>query len=200
MVKAIIFDSDGIVTSSKMFSEELEKDFGIPAEKLLPFFKSVFQKCLIGKADLKEELKNYVEEWGWKGTVDELTDYWFKVEHEINDKVVEKIKELRKKGIKCYLGTNQEQYRTNYLRDSMGFGELFDAVWSSAEVGVKKPSKEFFDAACKEISEDGKISKNEIMFWDNDEDNVQGAKEYGLQAYLYHDYDEFEQIIDEGTK
>jgi putative hydrolase of the HAD superfamily len=200
MIKAIIFDADGMVTSSKMFSKELEKDFGIPAKKLLPFFESVFQKCLIGKANLKEELKNYIKAWGWKGTVDELTNYWFKVENEINNEVVEKIKKIREKNIKCYLATNQEQQRTNYLRDFMGLGKLFDAFWSSAELGVKKPSPEFFDAIYKEIGQDGKILKNEIMFWDDDEENVQEAEEYGLQAYLYHDFDNFNKIVDEGIK
>src|SRR5680860_190278 len=195
MIKAIIFDSDGVVTSSKIFSEELEKDFGISAKRLMPFFKSVFQKCLVGEADLKIELKNYIDEWGWRGSVDELADYWFKAEHEINERIVQKIKELKQNGIKCYLGTNQEQYRTDYMRKSMGFGDLFDAIYSSAEIGIKKPKQEFFNVVYKQINEDGKILKNEIMFWDDDSENVKSAKKFGFQANLYCNFTEFEKNV-----
>lgn len=197
MIKIIVFDSDGVVTSSKMFSEELEKDFNISSKLLLPFFDSSFKKCIVGKADLKEELKNYIDKWGWKGGVDELVDYWFKAEHEVNENVVNKIKELKQKGIKCYLGTNQEQYRTDYMRKCMGFEELFDGVWSSAELGVKKPKQEFFEIIYDQISTNTKVLKNEIMFWDDDKDNVQGAKDFGIQAYLYRDFDEFEKIVNQ---
>ncbi len=75
MIKAIVFDAEGMVVSSKIFSHELEKDFGISASLFLPFFKTTFQKCLVGKADLKKELQPLIKTWGWHGSVDELLDY-----------------------------------------------------------------------------------------------------------------------------
>jgi putative hydrolase of the HAD superfamily len=192
MIKAIIFDADGMVVSSKMFSEELEKDFGISTEKLLPFFKSAFTKCLIGKADLIVELKPYLEEWGWKGSAEELTDYWFKAEHEIDDGLVAEIERLKQRGVKCYLATNQELYRTNYMRDCMGFGELFDEIWSSAEIGFKKPSQEFFQSTFEHIQQDIEgVAKTEVMFWDDDKENARGAAEFGYDAHRYRNIDSF---------
>lgn len=195
MIKVIIFDSDGVITSSKMFSEDLQRDFGISSTLLTPFFNTAFKKCLIGKADLKEELKKHINNWGWKGSVDELVEYWFVSEHEINEKVVEIIKDIKQKGVKCYLGTNQEQYRTDYMRKRMGFAELFDGIWSSSEVGAIKSEQYFFESVYGQISDDGKISKNEIMFWDDSEINVLAAKEFGFQAYQYCDFEKFKKTI-----
>lgn len=68
--KAIFFDADGVCIKSKyLFTEQLERDFGIKIEKMLPFFTGVFRQCSVGRADLKEELTKVVEDWGWTGTV-----------------------------------------------------------------------------------------------------------------------------------
>ena len=40
------------------------------------------------------------------------------------------------------------------------------------------------------------VEKNEIMYWDNDQDNIEVAQEFGLAGYLYKDFAEFEKIID----
>ena len=195
MIKVIIFDSDGMITSSRKFTEDLEQDYGIPIERTLSFFKTVFNKCLIGEADLKEELKDYVDQWGWKKSVESLTDYWFEHGRKVDERFVKKIYELRARGIKCYLCTNQEQYRTNYMRKEMGFGELFDALWSSAEIGYKKPEKEFFQIVYDNIN-DGTLRKDEVMFWDDDKGNVQGAEQFGFQAYFYDgNFENFEKNV-----
>lgn len=88
--KAIFFDADGVLIKSKyLFSEQLEKDYGISIDVMLPFFTGVFRQCSVGKADLKEELANVIGDWGWEGTVEELMDYWFTKGTEIDQEVVE---------------------------------------------------------------------------------------------------------------
>jgi len=187
MIKVIIFDTDGMVVNSEMFSVQYNKDYGIPMDSLLPFFKNEFQPCLIGTADLKEEIKDYLPKWGWKDSVDSFLKYWFDAENHVDKRVVEAINKLRNAGFKCYLATNQEKYRTEYLRNEMGFGEIFDKVFSSAEVGYKKPQQEFFEFVLNDI----KLNKDEVQFWDDTDKNVEGAREFGFDANLYRDFDKF---------
>ena len=52
--KCILLDVDGVLVNSEMFSLQYQKRFNLPQDIMLPFFKGVFQDCLIGKADLKE--------------------------------------------------------------------------------------------------------------------------------------------------
>ena len=109
MIKTIIFDTDGMVAHREMyFSQRFSKEFGVPMEKVLSFFKNEFQLCLIGKADLKNELAKYFGQWGWKKSVEELLLYWFTNESNLDKKMLESVKNLRSKGISCYLDTNNE--------------------------------------------------------------------------------------------
>ncbi len=186
-VRLAIFDADGVVTSSKKFAEDLERDFGITPESLEPFFQGPFQEVLIGKADLKEALEPYLKEWGWKKSVDEFVEYWFRSEDIVNTVVTDVISRLRASGIKCYLATNQEKYRLAYMRDVMGFKRVFNGLFSSADLGCKKPEPQFFDRLLKRIDPKREIPRREILFWDDSEANVAAAKELGIQAYRYVD-------------
>jgi putative hydrolase of the HAD superfamily len=85
------------------------------------------------------------------------------------------------------LATNQEKYRTQYMLDNMGFGKAFDKVYSSAHLGHKKPAEEFFAKVVRDLG----ASKVETLFWDDDQENIDGATAYGIRAEFYKDYESF---------
>ena len=72
--KVIIYDNDGMILNGGRFSDQYAKEFGVDLATMTPFFDGPFKKCLVDKADLKEELAQVLEEWKWNGTVDELKD------------------------------------------------------------------------------------------------------------------------------
>lgn len=188
MIKAIIFDADGMVIKEGRFSDFFARDFGVSTEVIVPFFNQEFNNCLIGKADLKETLKPYLSQWKWHENVDGLLDYWFTRQSEVDEGVVEIIMNLRAAGIRCYLATNQEKYRTKYFLQQLGFATLFDGVFSSAFVGYKKPQPEFFEYIAKALAP---LQKDEILFCDDREENVSAAKQFNWQGYVYKDLDGF---------
>jgi putative hydrolase of the HAD superfamily len=191
MIKAVIFDIDGVIVNGIKFSEQLKKDYGLSIEDTRPFFAGKFQDCLIGKADLKEELIPHLKSWGWQKGVDKFLDYWFKAEHYLDQDLLDYTNSLRKKGIKVCIATNQEKYRTQYLIEKMGFRENFDEIFSSTEVGYKKPEPEFFRFIISTL----KLSPNEILFWDNTKNHIEGAKSVGIQARIYNNFKEFRKIM-----
>lgn len=156
-------------------------------EKVLEFFEGAFQDCLVGKTDLKESVAPYLAGFGWPGTVDEFLDYWFKSEHYLNEELIDYIKKLRQQGTTVALATNQEKYRTQYMLEHMGFAGVFEKIYSSAHLGLKKPAVEFF----AKVVEDLGAHKDEVLFWDDDQVNINGALEYGIKAELYTDYESF---------
>src|SRR6266550_2446895 len=145
MIKAVLFDADGVtINTTERFSSYLDRKYGISVEVTNPFFLGVFQKCIIGKADLKEEIGKYLPKWGWKKSVDDFLKIWFESEHTIHQPLIDEIHKLRKRGIKCYLATNQEKYRTQYILENMGFENVFDGTFSSSEVGHLKHTDEYY--------------------------------------------------------
>jgi|GEM_PF-221799 len=187
--KAVVFDSDGMLSHGLRFSDTYSSTFNVPLSAMTPFFEGPFKKCLVGAADLKEELdRGWLERWGWKGTVDELLAFWFLTGDTLDQEVFGTVIEIRKRGVIVILATNQEKYRTAYLSDKFGYEDVFDRVFSSAYVGHKKPTKEFFDEIMKYLNErDASITLGDVLFWDDDPENVAGAREYGFEAEVFAD-------------
>ena len=194
-IKCILFDADGVVINSEMFSVQYQKKYRVSNEAMISFFKGEFQDCIIGKADLKKLIKPWLPKWKWKGNVDDLLQYWFKAEHNIDECIIKIIQKLRKKGIKCYLATNQEKYRTNYIKNQMGFKKLFDDIFSSADIGYKKPNKEFYEFILNKIKNDHNIYPHEIMYFDDSQEEVDKAKRLDIDAHFYKNFKKFKSII-----
>jgi putative hydrolase of the HAD superfamily len=192
MIKAILYDADGVIINSPRFSVMLERDYGISTKTTLPFFMGVFQECVRGNRDLKEILPPYLKQWGWKGSVDEFLDYWFKAEHKIDEPLIAHVRELRQKGIRCYLATNQERYRINYMLKEMGFAYEFDKVFASAHLGNRKPNALYFQKILAELSP---LQPEEILFWDDTPANIEAAKSVGIKAELYTDINKYREKI-----
>lgn len=198
MNKAIIFDADGVLINAEMFSVAYQKKFGVSNDEMLPFFKGVFQECLVGKADLKVEVEPFLAKWKWPGSVDELLQFWFQAEHQIDERMVAWIKESRVRGVKCYLATNQEKYRTEYMKQEMAFAEIFDHIFSSAELDCKKPQAEFFQIILKWLEDNDKIKINEIFYTDDSQEAINAAKTLGIGSFLYKDFESFLSAVNPG--
>ncbi|HOZ36458.1 MAG TPA: HAD hydrolase-like protein [bacterium] len=167
MITTIILDADGIVLHREMyFSDRLSKDFGVPPEKVIAFFKKEFPLCTIGQADLKEELTKYIQEWNWHGTVDELIQYWFEHEQNIDQRIINHVQELKNKGIKCYLASDNEKYRTKYIYEQLGLKNYFDIIFSSSNIGFCKKQLEFWDAVHNQL---GTPEKSSVLVLDDDQ-------------------------------
>ena len=196
-LKAIIFDADGmLIPDKRIFSLRYQKKYGITNKEMLPFFEGVFRKCEAGRADLKEEIKPYLKKWKWDKSIDELLKFWFEAERDLDERIVKLIKKLQEKRIKCYLMTNNEKYRTDYLKKEVGFDKIFDYVFSSAYMGYMKPEKECFDYLYKEIN----AEKNEILFCDDNIENIEGALNFGFETHLYKSYNEFVKLLNNNYK
>ena len=79
----------------------------------------------------------------------------------------------------------------------MNFGKVFDKIFSSAFIGYKKPAVIFFEKVYKEIQHSQKIQKDRILFWDDEQKNVDAARQFGFHAELYKNIAHFEKKIAE---
>jgi putative hydrolase of the HAD superfamily len=190
MLKVLLFDVDGVLVAGESFSAQLERDYGITSEMLAPFFTEKFLACLVGRADLKESLKSYLSKWGWRQSTDAFLDYWFQHEHNIDESLIDAIQSIRQQGIRCYLATNQEKYRTEYILTRMSFADKFDGVFASYQLACTKSDKKFYEQILCSLPD---IQPKEILLWDDTRQNVILACEAGLNAELYCDFDDFAQ-------
>lgn len=191
MFKAVLYDLDGMLVMSPdgRFSTRLSETYDVSyKQELLPFFQGVFQKCLVGKAELKEELPAFLPRWNWTGSVDELLSFWFSTDHVFDEKLLKHIANLREKGVLCFGSTNNEKYRTTYIWETAGLKGHLDGLFSSSALGALKSSRDFWTAVCEDLAKE-EISKHDILVWDDDQENVDAARKYGLQAEFYKNFE-----------
>lgn len=181
-MKVLLLDADGVVLEKgEYFSERFSREYNVPLESVIEFFKGPFVACQKGETDLKEELLPYLEKWNWQGSVDDFLDYWFKSDVILNPGIEEIVSDFREKGVKVYLASNNEKYRAKVIADLLTKNNLLDGVFFSAHLKVRKENPEFFEHIVKELD----ITPTEMAFIDNDQKNVDSALSVGIDARPY---------------
>jgi putative hydrolase of the HAD superfamily len=149
----VLFDADGVLTlPEEVFSVVYSRSHGLDPKRFEDFFRNEWKPIVIGKKDLKLSIKENPSLWQWQGDIDDLLDYWFKTEDVRNEELIEVISELKDMGISCYLATEQERYRGEYMKNIM-FKDLFDGYFVTAELGVSKTEPQFFELIIDKLKE-----------------------------------------------
>lgn len=191
--QVILFDADGVtLKESQYFSDIYSEKYHVPIEKIRPFFSGVFQDCMVGKADLKEELSKVLPDWDWSGSVEEFLDLWFSSEDVgVNQNVIDLVQSLQDSGVKCYMTTNQEKYRGAHIRQQLD--DVFDGFFISAEIGHKKEDLGFYAKVFEKVRSLVK-DKSNILFIDDDKENVSTAKEFGFDVVHYKNFADLDEL------
>lgn len=65
--------------------------------------------------------------------------------------------------------------------------DLFEQVYLSFEIGMRKPDKEIFEWVCKENN----LNPENTLFIDDSPQHIEGAKSAGLKTHFYENEQEF---------
>lgn len=128
--------------------------------------------------------------WNWDKSADELLDYWFLRESELNKEVLAVIKKLRAKGIKVYLASDHSKYRANDLWENVGLKNYFDGYFFSCYLGTTKDKPIFFKKVLQKLN----LKPEEVMFLDDEEENVEAARKLKISASLYRSIKQLESL------
>jgi len=187
-MSCLVFDLDGVViTFEKNFAETYSQEFSIPINEIYEFFSNDYYDCAVGKAQLASRISNYSEKWKWPGSTEDLIDYWFNCQSQVDTRMIEHIKAARNSGHLCFAASDQDEMRSNFIQRILNMDELFDGFFFSFEVGAMKTERVFFEHLVNQLP----CLANEIFFWDDNPKNVQTAKEVGINAETYSDFERF---------
>jgi HAD superfamily hydrolase (TIGR01509 family) len=199
MVETILFDADGVVINSrkKYFSQRLIEELGVQSEASTTFVTNFLLPAMVGKADVKVGLEQLISEARISMNVDQLLQFWWDGEKELNAEILETAKKLKQKGKKLYLASDQEKYRAEFIMNQMSLVEYFDGGFFSCDLHFAKHDPEFWQEIIKQLSP---TPPNAMLFFDDDGKNVEVAKTAGLNAKLFMNNEIFHQDINELIK
>lgn len=182
ILRAALFDADGVVIKRKgYFSDHLAEELNIPIDRIMPFFRGPFREAQLGKSDIRETLPSYLNDWGWKDSLDDFLMHWFTFDGQLEPEAIEKVLSVRESGVPCYLVTDQEKHRAQYLKTTLALGSVFDDCFFSCDLGFGKHEPEFFKEVLRRID----VPAKDTRYFDDDPLNVDVAALLGIDARFY---------------
>lgn len=173
-IKALILDADGVTQTPKLSSITGWLALGGPG--LFPALSRAEKPTLTGGVEFEPLIAEVLAERGLDVTVDQVVAHWCRVE--VSKPMLTLVDRVRAAGAVTAMGTNQNPVRGRYMLDNLPYGEHFDALFHSWQIGLAKPDPAFF----RHIVEALGVEPGEAVFVDDLAANVRGAREAGLQA------------------
>ncbi|HRV94607.1 MAG TPA: HAD family phosphatase [Anaerolineae bacterium] len=189
MLEAIIFDVGGVLirTQSRTGRETWAKKLGLDA---WDFEHLVFNSDSGRQAQLGQ--KSVDTHWQWLGQHFGLNPadlaqmrLDFFAGDEMNRELVAHVQRLHRAGYRTGLLSNYADDARPLWTEVYPFIDYFDGVVISSEVGLMKPDPKIYYLAADSVA----VSPAEVLFIDDFIENVEGARQVGMQAIHFNDPD-----------
>lgn len=102
------------------------------------------------------------------------------------------IKEMKELGYRVYILSNYSENMLNQTREKLAFLPLMDGVVFSYRIRRLKPDPEIY----RYLFETFSLKPEECVFLDDRPENIEGARNAGMQGILFRDYDSARQELD----
>ncbi|HET9778897.1 MAG TPA: HAD-IA family hydrolase [Propionibacteriaceae bacterium] len=175
----VLFDADGVIQTTRAgWAEELTARAGSRTEEFLSAVSAADTACLTGD-DFGAAMREVLRQFEIAAPLEDVIDRQFWIE--VRQPMLAAVRAIRDLGLSCGLATNQQNLRGAYMRRSLGFETIFDEQFYSFELGFAKPDAGYFRAIMERIN----VPPHRVMFIDDHDGNVAGAREIGIQSELF---------------
>jgi putative hydrolase of the HAD superfamily len=178
--RALLIDLDGVLrVFDPLVVSSIEERYGLTPGSLMTSAMAWhrLRPTIAGEQSHEAWIQSIVDELsGATAAVHEWQAYRGDVVHE----VLAFVREVRAARIPVGLATNATSWLESDLR-LLGLTGEFDAVVNSSVIGVHKPAREYFEAACRAVA----TPPAQCLFVDDDDRAVRGARVAGLAAYRW---------------
>lgn len=193
MIKAVIFDLNGIFLQSRRLSDRFQDDFGITSDVFLPKLKEIMNYVRQPNAlPAFSYWKSAFKEWNINLNEEEFWKYWFEKEKQ-SDRVIQYTKGLKQKEIKIFVLSNNFKERATFYNHYPWMHDAVDKAYFSWQTGFVKPDVRAWELVLKENN----LKAEECIYFDDQEKNLESARSLGIESFLFIDEEELEKIINE---
>ena len=185
--KAIIFDLGGVILNIdyKLTIAAFEK---LGVKNANSFYSKkvqdpIFDKLEAGTISPKEFLEQLQKECD-NASIELVENAWNAMLLDLPQSRLNYIKTL-KNNYQIFLLSNTNAIHIRAFKNKIGaekwkaFSSVFDKMYLSYEIGLRKPNKEAFQI----ILEENKLKPNEVFFVDDSPQHIEAAKSLGINCY-----------------
>lgn len=184
MIKAVIFDYEGVIKNLHSLSMDIATIYNIPIEKVerakkitKPFF-SLLQKNLINEEEFWQKASEAIKKPTPKNCK-EMARKLYKKSFVLFPEMIEFVRKLKYEQIKTAVLSNVVEFHAEIIRKNNGYKE-FDVVVLSYEERLKKPELNIYLSIIKKLG----VKPEECIFIDDKKENLSPAIKLGMKTVL----------------
>jgi putative hydrolase of the HAD superfamily len=196
-IKAVISDFGGVLTTPLMNSFlALQDQIGISVEAFGKAMQTVaeadgenplftMERGEMTEARFLELLGDALRpELGHEPELHRFREIFFNA-LEVNEPLVDLMREIKSRGFRMALLTNNVKEWESVWRPMTPVDEIFEFVVDSAFVGTRKPERRIYEITVERLG-DG-IAPSDCLFIDDVEVNCDAARDFGIHTVHYRD-------------
>ncbi len=193
MSRAVIFDVDGVLIHGmhtnpayvRRWDSDLHADLGVDPQRFVSeFIYDIFLKRVVtGQVSIIDALERRLPGLGFKGSPMAFLHYWLEHDSELNQPLLDAIRQLKRAAdVRLFIATNQEHMRAHWLWSHLRLCDLFEDIFYSARIGVRKPDSRFFNFVDSKLG----VQEQPPLFFDDTPAVIAGAQAAGWEAVLFN--------------
>ena len=196
MIKAILFDFDGVITTGATGSQSICnyicKKIGLNIEIFEKEYYKYNDDLLNGKINHKDIWDSLCK--GLNTEIDIKILYESFINTPIDSQMMKFVDELKQQNYKIGMVTDNKKDRINDIVEYYNWNAIFDSISVSADIGSGKDYKAIFMKTIDCLN----VNADECIFIDNQEKNLIVPKSMGMNV-IYFDHIErnYEKLIQE---
>jgi epoxide hydrolase-like predicted phosphatase len=198
-ITTVISDFGGVLTTPLVQSfAAVQDETGIPFEELAkamariqeedgrhPLFE--LETGRLTEADFLRKLGEALEPaLGHRPELHRFSEIYFDALHP-NEPMIDLMREVKEQGHRTALLTNNVREWEPLWRTMLPVDEIFEVVVDSGFVGCRKPDREIYELTLERL---GGTDPKQCLFIDDTNVNCDAARELGISAVHYRDYEQ----------
>ena len=185
LLTTFFFDKDNNVNF--YWSQNFKSDFGQSPRILKDLFCEPFLTMLQTNEDLRPCINIFLQKHNLEITAEDFLEYWLSRDSQINPDVLDWIRTHHNSGNHFHIASNQPNIRTNYIWEHKPeLHEFFENIFISNNIGTSKPDPVFFTTIQQKLN----VPFSEICLIDDEQKNIQSAKNLGMQTIWFNTSDD----------
>jgi epoxide hydrolase-like predicted phosphatase len=183
-IEALLVDLGGVLFEHNKALQKTAKEFGVSIKKILKVVQRDYKPREVDGKPIDECWKILFEDIGENIDIPSFQDKYHK-NHPINEKLFSLLRLYKKNGMKFALVTNNIKGHLKNLNDVYEFFDIFDWIFDSSEMGIRKPDMKYYE----EVNKSTGIEKSKCLFIDDTEEHIQAARKFGYKTFHFRDFD-----------
>jgi putative hydrolase of the HAD superfamily len=195
-IRAVISDFGGVLTNKLIEAfAAFQDETGISTEQLgrgmqrvaerdgeYPLFR--LERGEVSEQEFLDDLAWGLEpDLGHRPKLHRFREIYFAALHP-NEAMLSLMRELRDRGLRMAILTNNVREWEELWRSKLPLDEIFEVIVDSGWVGMRKPEPEIYLLTIERLG-DG-LRPTDCLFVDDNELNVEAARELGMTAVQFH--------------